>query len=486
MNVRRAVVLLALAPICVAAAQGVRVSGVTSLQAVDLRPLVADSVPVSEATGTGPYRVLADGTVVRCVTGDPWCRFKRSGTRALAAPALQDLRVVVWGLGQGISAQAHVRARASLGDEFDWPHTEDAFDVIEAWGEFDRPAYRARLGRQWTVGGLGVYNYDGASLMLRSGRARVEVFGGRSLVAGLNDPIVGSELASLNDLPPDESGWLIGVAGASPLGKRGAAGATWQRVIRADRAALYSDRLAANASYLAVGTTFDFDLAWDITALQVNEARLSLSRPFSRAFTASVEGRRYRPFFEAWTIWGAFSPVAFDEARGAVSWRNGTGSVSMDARGAYRWYDETEAGLESSPLKGNGWRAGIGGEWRPRTAWLVYGDYDTDIGFGASKSDVVAGTRWMPDESRWIGAAVSGLQHIYEFRVGTGRMAGFRIEGGARLADEVRIAADAALYAHRRSGGAPSPDWSQRRFSVRLDWTVGRDPGVPPVAGNRP
>jgi hypothetical protein len=108
---------------------------------------------------------------------------------------------------------------------------------------------------------------------------------------------------------------------------------------------------------------------------------------------------------------------------------------------------------------------------------MVYADYDIDIGFGASRSDVVAGARWMPDEYRWLGIAASGLQHIYEFRVGTGRVNGVRLEGGTRIAADARIVADAALYAHRQSGGG-SPDWSQRRFSVRLEWTVGRDPGA--------
>jgi hypothetical protein len=108
---------------------------------------------------------------------------------------------------------------------------------------------------------------------------------------------------------------------------------------------------------------------------------------------------------------------------------------------------------------------------------LLYADYDVDIGFGASRSDVVAGGRWMPDESRWVGIAASGLQHIYEFRLGTGRVAGVRVDAGTRITADVRLVADAALYAHRMSGSATSPDWSQRRVSLRFEWVAGRDPG---------
>ena len=335
-----------------ARAQGVRVSGVTSLQAVDLRPLVDDSVPASQASGSGPYRTLADGQVVRCVQGAAYCYFRSSGDRALAAPFVQDLSAIAWGLGQGISAFTHLRFRGSFGSNtLTWPRADDAFDAIEAWVEIDRAWGRGRLGRQWVSSGLGVYNYDGASLALRRDRARLEVFGGRSLVAGLNEPLTGPALADLNDLPPDDDGWLIGLAGLTPLGTRGNVGATWQRVIRGDHAALYSDRLGADVSWRAFGGSADFALAWDITELQVNEAHLQLARPFAKGISASVEARRYRPFFESWTIWGAFSPVAFDELRGEIDWRSPRGSLSVEARGAWRSTRKPTLASNPRPLK---------------------------------------------------------------------------------------------------------------------------------------
>ncbi|HEY5546957.1 MAG TPA: hypothetical protein VIK50_12970 [Gemmatimonadaceae bacterium] len=468
-----------LLPVTSARAQGVRITGVTSMQAVDLRPLVDDSVPVGEASGTGPYRARADGRLVRCIEGDSYCRFRSSGERELATPLVQDLRAVAWGLGEGISIHAHVRARSSLGSSgLSWPRADDSFDAIEVWLEIDRGATRARLGRQWATGGLGVYNYDGGSLLLRRGRVRIEAFGGRSLVAGLNEPVTGPELGSLDDLPPDENGWLLGLAASTPLGTRGAAGATWQRVIRADHAGLYSERIGADASWRAFGASADFSVAWDVSAREVNEARLQVARPLSSGLTASVEARRHRPFFEAWTIWGVFSPVAFDEARATLAWRSASGALGLDARGGRRRYDETSGGLESTPLKDDGWRAGAGAEWLPDERWLFHADYDVDIGFGASRSDVVAGARWMPDESRWLGVAATALQHIYEFRVGTGRVNGLRLEGGTRIGADARLVVDAALHAHHQSGSGSSPDWSQRRFSLRLEWTVGRDPGT--------
>lgn len=459
----------------VASGQGVRVTGVTSMQAVDLRPLIEDSVPAAQAGGSGPFRTLGDGRVVRCIEGEAFCRFRSSGQRTLVAPLVQDLQAVAWGLGEGISLQAHVRARGSLGGaNVDWPRADDEFDAIEAWLEIDRGPARTRVGRQWTTGSLGVRNYDGASVLLRRGRLRVELLGGRSLVAGLNEPIAGSALGALDDLPPDEHGWLVGLSLDSRLGTRGAVGASWQRVIRADRAALYSDRVAADAAWRLFGTSADASVAWDITGQQFNEAAFRLSRRVSAAVSTSVEARRHRPFFDAWTIWGAFSPVAFDELRAAGEWRRG--SIGADLRAGWRRYGETDAGLESAPLRRDGWRAGAGGEWLPDERWMLHADYDIDIGFGASRSDVVAGARWMPDESSWVGVAASGLQHIYEFRVGTGRIAGLRVDAGVRLPRGMRLAADAALYSHRTTITAV-PNWSQRRFSLRLEWVAGADPG---------
>jgi hypothetical protein len=135
-----------------AGAQSIRVSGVTSLQGIDLRPLVDDSASVTLATGTGPYRLLPDGRLVRCVDGEPFCRFRRSGDRTMATPLVQDLMATGWGLGEGISGHAHIRARSALGSgDLVWPRSSDEFDALEAWMQLERERFRVRLGRQWAA-----------------------------------------------------------------------------------------------------------------------------------------------------------------------------------------------------------------------------------------------------------------------------------------------------------------------------------------------
>ena len=469
-----------------AGAQSGRITGVTWIQSVDLRPLVEDSVPIGLAEGDGPYRQLADGRLVRCIEGEAFCRFRRSGAKATSVPIVQDLTAAAWGFGEGISLHAHVRARESLGDnDVLWPRADDRFDALMAYLEVDRPAWRARLGRQWATNSLGVYNFDGASLLARRGMWSGEAFGGRSLVSGLNESYTGATLGALDDLPPDEPAYLLGVKGALRLAGGQAVSAVYQRVIRADRAALYSDRLALEASAILARTTFEASYAHDLMSGSLTEARLRASRDLPRRLTATVDVRRHRPFFEWWTIWGAFSPVAFDEAKMVVGWRDATGRLSLDASGGYRQYDETSAGLETAPLRTNGWRAGLGAEWSPNERWLHYAEYNVDIGFGASRSDAIGGFRWTPAGRYTLGGFVNALQNIYEFRVGTGRVLGVGIEGSIRATAETRVVFDGALYTHRPSNGAPSTDWSQRRLSLRLEWTAGSDPGGTPARASR-
>jgi hypothetical protein len=180
--------------------------------------------------------------------------------------------------------------------------------------------------------------------------------------------------------------------------------------------------------------------------------------------------------FELWTIWGAFAPVGFDEERAMVSWTPRGSSFAATLRGAYRRYGETNAGLS---LRTNGWRAGGDVTWQGSDALSASGSYDVDIGSGAASTDARAGARWLASSALSIGAELAATQNIYEFRIGTGRILGAALDGGVRVSPDLRLMLDAALYRHIQLNGAPGPDWTQRRGSMRVEWTVGRDPGMP-------
>src|SRR3954470_10904272 len=125
--------VVALAPI--ARAQGIRVSGMTTAQYIELRPWVDDSIAADSTTGTDNLRLSTRGVVVNCDPGAAFCRYKRSANNPISTlPLIQDLQVSAWGLGQGIQIYAHGRARAAVGQARDvWPRAEDPFDLLAAY-----------------------------------------------------------------------------------------------------------------------------------------------------------------------------------------------------------------------------------------------------------------------------------------------------------------------------------------------------------------
>lgn len=466
--------------------QYVRVSGATWVQSIDLRPLREDSVSAGDVPGDGIYRTTSNGQVVRCQEGAAFCRFFTSGDRASAAPLTHDVSVAAWGLGQGISFHSQGRFRSSLGGTRRlWPRQDDRFDLIDAYLAIERSSVGARLGRLWSTNALGAYNFDGGAVTLRRWGGSLEAFGGRALVQGLNEGYVSGEIGAVDDIPPDDEGYLIGVRLRARPTPVTALSVLYQRVVRGDRAGLYSERAAVDLSGRLGRATLDANLAYDVATNSVNDARLRGSGALFGAFNGALEVRRHRPFFELWTIWGAFSPVGFDEGRANLTWRGAGDRLLLDAHGAYRTYAEANTGAGFLPLRSNGWRAGTGATWLPSERISASASYDADIGFGSSRSAASAGVRWTRGDGTHIGASGSAFETIYEFRVGNGRVVGGAVDAALRLTSELRLAADAGIYRHRLSDGAPGTDWSQRRASVRLEWGLGADPGLASRRGGR-
>ena len=474
---RRLFVLALWCPVLLGA-QGIRVTGVTTVQFVELRQLVMDSVAATAVPGTDQWRTTVDGAPALCLTDAVFCTFERSGNRISAAPLLQDLTVAAWGWREGLSFHANVRARSQLGgtDGLLYPRADDHFQTLDAFAELERTTWRGRLGRQWISSGLGTYSFDGANGLWRHDALTVEGWGGRALVAGLNDPYTSSQLAAVDNLPPPENGWLFGGRARYRPNALTAAALTYQRVLLSDRSGLYAERASLDASSREYGVTADAGLNYDVATGDWNEARLRIGTPSGRTLAYSVEARHSRPYFELWTIWGAFSPVGYDEVRSTVDWTRRGSPFSASLRGAYRGYEDANTAVPG--FRTNGWRAGGDVRWQNEGALSAFSSYDVDIGSGAASTDVRAGARWDRSADLSFGADLAATQNIYEFRVGTGRIFGAAIDGAVRVAPDVRIVLDAALYQHTITNGAAGPDWTQRRATARFEWTVGRDPGM--------
>ena len=167
--------------------------------------------------------------------------------------------------------------------------------------------------------------------------------------------------------------------------------------------------------------------------------------------------------------------MAFDETRATVDWRPRSVPFVVAVHGAYRKHEESNAGFE---LRTNGWRAGGDVLWTHSDELTASASYDVDIGSGAASEDVRAGVRWIRPSGSMLALEGSASQNIYEFRVGTGRIYGALVSAALPIGSDLRFVVDAGLYQHALTHGAPGPDWTQRRLAMRLEWSLGRDPGA--------
>lgn len=479
----------ALAALCVvapAAAQSVRVSGATTMRYIELRPLVRDSVPAALTAGSGLLRQASDGRVVRCIPEEEYCLDVRPGARASTVPVIHDLEASAWGLGEGVRVYAHVRARTGFGNEALWPRGNDAFDVLVAYAELERATLRVRLGRQWQVSGLGFYNFDGAAVALRPvDGLTIEAYGGRSLLRGLNETRSSGALASIEPLAPPSSGVLLGVHARFRQAARLALGAGYHVELRTDGGGRYGELAVADASVRLGGVSIDGGVEADVASAALNEARLRVrSAPLGR-FVLTAEARRYRPYFELWTIWGAFSPVGFDEARGGAVWTPAA-ALLVRAEGSWRRYEPIDDYEGLAALRATGWGVEVAVGWRPAPAWQTDAAYRLEVAAGAARRDASAAlTRRLGDVATLSLHGVV-FQRVYEFRLDESTVAGAGLEASVRLAERARVVASATAYRHVGAGRTDALDWTQRRAMLRLEWTAGSEPALRPRTGGAP
>ena len=464
-------------------AQTIRATGTTTLQYVELRPLVDDSVGASLVGGEGLARYTEDGRLVRCAATAEFCRFTRSGSVISTVPATQDVSLSVWGLGQGIRGYAKVRGRTVVsGENGLWPRADDRHDVLVAYAEVDRGPIRIRAGRQWKVSGLGYYNYDGGSALLRKGAFSVEGYAGWSLARGLNEPRTSESLAAIESFATDTRAHIFG-GQVSYRPRSGAAlSALYQREIRVDRAGLHSERAALDGVFRRGRHSLEGSLEVDVGLRTVNEALLRAWFLPLPALGVGVYGRRYRPFFELWTIWGAFNPVGFDEYGTNALWSRGRTTVQV--RAARREYNETDASFTFGPVRTDGWNVGITGSTRLAQRWLLQGGFRTDIGFGAAKDNGYVRVQRQFQNDTSVGLHLQAFQRIYEFRVDKGTVIGLGADASLRLGSQARVSGSLTSYNHSVGDTSLDVDWSQLRGSLRVDWTLGSEPTASTVRGS--
>jgi hypothetical protein len=461
------------------AAQTLGVNGKarTYVSYLNVRDMVQDSVLAAAVPGEGSQRALTDGTRVSC--SDDWCRYYRSGDDVGMVPFLQDFELNAWSGIQGLRGYTHLRFRQPYGDGEFWPRMNSQIEALSAYLEYRRGQYMLKAGRIWEATALGFYNYDGGSFQYRfPTQLEVNVYGGLSLVRGLNQLHHTDLIGSVESLAPREDAYLFGVHARWRPHSMLATSFTYQQETTTNEGDLNSERIAGNARLSIDRATIDLELKYDLAAETTNLARLALSTPIVGGLRASGEVRRYAPFFELWTIWGAFSPVGYDEVMARADWRSPRGCLSARGYWSYRTYGDTETTeLEGTlPVESDAYRMGIGARYAFNGNFNIDGEYRHDVGFAASRSGGDLTLQRSFGTGQYLALRGTLFDSFSEFRVGSGRVLGGGLEGSMPVGS-ARIQASAMFYNHEQTDQPQVLDLNQTRLNLVLEIPIGGDPG---------
>ncbi len=462
------------------AGQGIGVNGKarTYVSYLQVRDLVQDSVLAAAVPGEGSQRTLEDGTRVTCA--DDWCRYYRSGSDVGMVPFLQDFELNAWSGITGLRGYAHVRFRQPYGDGDFWPRMSSEIEALTAYIEYRRANYMVKAGRIWESTALGFYNYDGGSFQLRlPTHLDLNVYGGLSLVRGLNQLYHTDLISSVEPLEPRDDAYLMGFNTRWRPTPALAAAFTYQRETTIHSSDLYSERIAGSARLLVKKATVDVELKYDLATENTNLARLAVAAPLGAGLRASGEVKKYTPFFELWTIWGAFSPVGFNEGRLRMDWMSPTGRLSARAYGSYRKYGDTNTGAlpAGQTIRDDAWQLGAGGRYALKEDLILDGEYRRYVGYGASRSGGDVSLQKIFGTGKYLGFKGTAFESFSEFRVGSGRVIGGGLQG-AMPVGAASVQASAMFYKHQQSDQPQIMDLNQARLNFILEIPIGGDPGM--------
>jgi hypothetical protein len=378
----------------------------------------------------------------------------------------------------GLRSYIHIRGRRPLGDHELWPRSQQDFEALAAYLEYDRSFYRVKGGRLWKTTRLGFYNMDGVDLELRlPWRIDIGGYAGYSLVRGLNQRHTGDLLSAVEEIPPSDDAYIFGINARWRPSPHFSSSLVYQREIRTDDAALYSERIAGSARVLFAGASVDVVWKHDLATNETNDGRIRISGPLMERWRGSLEVRHYRPYFDLWTIWGAFSPVGFAEGTVRMDWRSASGRAAGHLGGGYRKYEDTDAGTNFLPMRDDGLRMILGVQLKPTGQFVVNGEYRVEAGFGATRSGGDLSIQHPLGAAGYVALRGTAFQTISEFSVGEGAVYG----GGGDLAVPIGPAkahGGVMFYHHNQKNRPQYLDWNQKRVTFSLEIPIGRDPGL--------
>jgi hypothetical protein len=445
------------------------------MQTVAFRGWALDSVLASQtAPGVGGGFVSPAGYAADCATNAPFCYYYRPGTRQTAAPVGGTVDLAVWGLGvPGLSLHGNARVLLNAGD-VDWVSTDPNFQFWEGYVEYARPAVAVRVGRQLVTSRLGLAGFDGGLATLRSPRLGLSATGyfGFGLASNAPVPITSDVVNPLGEFRPPERNLIFGAVGGwagSPADVR----LEWQREVDRASRKIASDRLAGSATlrparHWALTGGAEYNLAEGVWGSA--DAALKYNALWAGG---SVGYRRYRPFFDLWSIWAAFSPVAYNSF---VASGNLTPVRGIQLRGRVEYYRfesaDAPSGLVSVENDGTRWSAGA--TLTRIRGWAFDLGYDLDKGVGARGDGWDASVGWNPIPRLSLRAYGATLDRPLELRFDDARVRWAGLDTDLRLRPDLSIGLGGMyVYEDRRRSDTAAFDWNQARITAHVTYVFG-------------
>jgi hypothetical protein len=462
----------------VAPAQGYRLRLDTRFQTVTFRGVTKDSIPAGDATvgPTGGFET-PDGFAVVCSPGSDVCTFFRPGPRLVGDPLVSSAELTVWGLGvRGLSMRGNARWGVDLGRDDLWPGTQPALQLLEGYAEYSTPGITGRLGRQHIPGRLGWTGIDGAALTARFTRQGLELtgYGGWGLARGIDVPINSPSLDPLDDFQLPERQVTAG-ASVGWRSRQADLRAEYRREVDPSADLFISERAALTAvlrptAHLSLTGGTEYDLAqgwWGSSDLFLRYAGGRL--------TGDAGVRRYRPFFELWTIWGAFSPVSYTAIDGSLA-VTPVRRIRLRASGERYWFDGSGAETALASFEDRGWRASVSATALVSRTLTLDGGYHAEYGPGAASWTWDGRVTWLAAPSLTLAAFGSSFTRPLELRFDDVQVDAVGLDAAFRASDRLHLAFTGAQYFEdRRRPDAGAFDWNQFRLQARITWVLGSD-----------
>jgi hypothetical protein len=211
---------------------------------------------------------------------------------------------------------------------------------------------------------------------------------------------------------------------------------------------------------LVAGLDYDLANTWVGNA----DATVRYTSPW---LTAVGGLRQYRPHFDLWTIWGAFSPAPYHAVNTGV-WVRPLRAVELRARWERFAFSATETETPLVRVDDDGWRVGVGVTYTPVPAWRIDAGYREEYGPGASSDGFEGSVTWLPTRALSLTAYGSTLDRPLEFRFEDASVEVLGLDVDWRAGERFSLGLGAAHYGEERKRPDPAAfDWNQTRLHAR-------------------